>query len=65
MRQIIVPFLEVTHFTMNFLQYLNFCTTLHNISLRILTVGKDKHMLQNMHTHTFTKYSFCDLRHDF
>ena len=28
-------------------------------------VGEDDHMLQNIHTYTFTKYTFCDICHHF
>ena len=44
-RKIIISFVKVTHFTINFSQYINFYKTSHHISLRILTVGKDNHIL--------------------
>ena len=39
-REIIIPLIKVTHFTLNFSQYVNFHKTSHHISLCILTVSK-------------------------
>ena len=56
--EIIIPSIKVAHFAINFTQNIYFSKTSRHISQRILTVGKDNHMLQHIPTYTFTKYTF-------
>ena len=61
-KEIIIPYIKVTYFTIYFSQYINFHKISHHISLWILAVSKDNPILQNMHTYKFTKYTFSHLR---